>query len=172
MSLVDLPPFAAEHPETGLLLAGLDVGTREWRGELGALSTEALVWQPFPGAHSIGAILLHIADVEGFWLTEVAAGTVRPPEEIARLLSRETEQYAGLWPTPPAEPLAWYYAQMDAVRARTVMLLKKREDTHSTGESRGDRFTLRWLLAHVLTHEAYHGGQAVLLASLYARSRA
>ena len=25
-------------------------------------------------------------------------------------------------------------------------------------------FTLRWLLHHVITHEAYHGGQAVLLS--------
>lgn len=45
----------------GLLCAILQAGTNEWRLELDQeLSENAVVWQPNPGMHSIGAIILHM----------------------------------------------------------------------------------------------------------------
>ena len=169
--VVDVTPVAGMNLQTGLLLAQLDTGTQEWREELGEISDATVVWQPVPNGHSIGAILLHIADVEAYWLHEVAAGQTRSPEELSRLLSKETQQYAMQWPTPPAQPLAWYYAQHDAIRARTHQLLPQLDDPERVGTRRGQGFTLRWLLHHVLTHEAYHSGQAVLLSVMHKSGR-
>ena len=169
---VDVLPSATADIQIGLLLAMLDDATNEWRKELGAVSEEAVVWQPFPGGHSIGGIILHIADVEAFWLHQIGEGQARSEEELARLLSKETQQYDLTWPMPPAQSLSWFLAQHDEIRARTRQAVSAWDDP-ALARPRGDaEFTRRWLLHHVLTHEAYHGGQAVLLSILHSRRQA
>lgn len=165
--LIDLPPSLHADPEIALLLSLLTQTTEEWREMLGNVPLALLVRQLHANAHSIGAVLLHIADVEGYWLHEAIEGQVRPPEVTAALLSNETDQYQGVWPAPPPEPLKWYFAQLDAVRQLTLTLA---QTLHSADQilihpARPDKtYTARWFLGHVITHEAYHGGQAVLLS--------
>ena len=67
--LRDLPAASAAHPEVELLLRLLDESTTHWRNEMlyvmsdqfpegwGRVepTVEEIVWQPFPGSHSIGA---------------------------------------------------------------------------------------------------------------------
>ncbi len=169
---VDVPPIPGADVQMGLLLAMLDDGTNEWREELGTVSDETVLWQPFPDGHSIGTLILHITDVEAGWLHHVGAGQARPEEELARLLSRETRQYDLTWPQPPARPLSWFLAQHDEIRARTRQIVAAWDDP-TLARPRGDtEFTRRWLLHHVLTHEAYHGGQAVLLSVLHGHRQA
>lgn len=97
---------------------------------------------------------------------------------MQRLLSEETRQYQVQWPTPPSQPLSWYLAQQDTSRDRTREFLTTINDPEHTGRRPARKkkpndpdFTLRWLLTHVLAHEAYHGGQAVLLSLLFPRGR-
>ncbi|MCI2430864.1 DinB family protein [Candidatus Acetothermia bacterium] len=170
---LDVKPVAGLDPQVGLLLTMLDDGTKEWREELGEIEVpdEAVIWQPFPQGHSIGAVILHIASVEAFWLQGVADGRPLSPEERKILLDDETDQYAIRWPTPPRHPLAWFYEQHDRIRKETHRTIQRLADPEHLGR-RGERsYTLRWLLHHVITHEAYHGGQAVLLALQYARRK-
>jgi uncharacterized damage-inducible protein DinB len=164
---IDIPPVAGLHPEIGLLLAMLDDVTKKWTHELGRVSKEAIVWQPRPEGHSIGAIILHIADVEAFWLHQVGAGETLSEAHSRLFLSQETQQYAGKWPTPPKRPLSWYLEQHRAIRERTHTFVRNLNNPEHVGHIGEREFTLRWLLHHVISHEAYHGGQAVLLASLY-----
>lgn len=165
---LDVKPIAGLDPQIGLLLSMLDDGTREWRQELGRVSNEAIGWQSFPNGHSIGTVILHISDVEGHWIQEVAAGQPRSPEELKTLLSKETDQDAFRWPKPPKKSLSWFFEQHDRIRQKTHQIVKKLADpeylARRDGRSKSYTFTLRWILHHVLTHEAYHGGQAVLLA--------
>ena len=165
-TFVDVTPVEGLNVEIGLLLAMLDDNTQEWREELGDVPEETMVWQPAPDMHSVGALILHIADVEAYWLYQIAAGGERSEEELRRLLSEETQQYAAQWPAPPTQPLSWYYAQHDAIRERTHQTVRTLNDPIHTGSRRDKDYTLRWLLHHVITHEAYHGGQAVLLSLL------
>ena len=92
MKRYDVPPAERMNREVGLLLAMLDDGTREWRGELGDVPDEAVVWQPFPNGHSIGAVILHIAAVEVHWLHRVAGGREPWPEEEERLQAAARQQ--------------------------------------------------------------------------------
>ncbi|MBC7806897.1 MAG: DinB family protein [Akkermansiaceae bacterium] len=165
--MVDILLPEVADGNVALLLAALDHGTRDWRKHLGDVSPAALAWQPLPGGHSIGTILLHMADVEGYWLYEVAHGKSRSREELSTLLSEETDQGAGQWPVPPEHPLEWFYREQDVVRQRTLAVLEAVTGTTATHESPGTEFTLRWLLAHVVAHESYHGGQAVLLHEMF-----
>jgi uncharacterized damage-inducible protein DinB len=161
---IDIVPVPDADIQVGLLLSVLENVSREWIGELGAIPDAFLTWQPFPGGHSIGALILHIADVEAHWLHSVAAGVPRSEKELETLLSVETNQYAVEWPVPPAQPLEWYLEQHRAIRERTRRYILELNDPDHIS-IRGEReFTLRWLLGHVASHEAYHGGQAVLLA--------
>ena len=165
--VVDVQPVEGMDVQIGLLLAMLDDATQSWRKDLGDVSEDAICRQPVPDGHSIGAVLLHIADVESHWLYAVATGQARSEEEVRRLLSRETRQYAVQWPVPPRQPLAWYYAQHDEIRERTRRTVRELNNPEHIGIRREQGFTLRWLLHHVLTHEAYHSGQAVLLSLLF-----
>ena len=166
---VDVKPMEGMETQTGLLLAMLDNDTQEWREHLGELSEDALCWQPIPDGHSIGVILLHIADVEAHWLHVVATGQIRSEEEVRRLLSNETRQDIAQWPAAPRRPLTWYYAQHDEIRERTLQTVRELNNPEHIGFRREQGFTLRWLLHHVITHEAYHFGQAVLLSLQYAK---
>ena len=165
----DVAPTVGLDVQMGLLLAMLDDGTNEWREELGAVSDEMVLWQPFPDGHSIGALILHIADVEAYWLHQIGDGQARSDEELSRLLSKETQQYDLSWPRPPAQPLSWFLAQHDEIRARTRQIVSTWDDPAHVRSRKDTKFTRRWLLHHVLTHEAYHGGQAVLLSILHGR---
>lgn len=170
-NLVDVAPVANLDTQVGLLLAMLDDNTQEWREELEGIDVteDMLVWQAFEGGHSLGGIILHIADVEAAWIHAGAAGLDRPPEELKRLLSEETQQLKVDWPTPPRKPLNWYFEQHDAIREKTRKILADLNDPEKVAGRNNYQFTLRWILHHVLTHEAYHGGQAVLLALQYLR---
>ena len=48
MQRLDVPPVAGLEMQVGLLLTMLDDNTVDWRGDLGEVSEEAVVWQPFP----------------------------------------------------------------------------------------------------------------------------
>ncbi|MCW5941169.1 MAG: DinB family protein [Fimbriimonadaceae bacterium] len=161
-----LKPLDGFESELGLLLATMNEATRKWRAELGDPPPEAIVWQPRPNGHSIGAVLLHIVACESFWLETFARGCRRNPNELKQTLDRETRQYGGHWPTPPSEPIAWYCDLHDRVRARAFDRL--RDDSAERRIARkGFEVSLGWVVAHVAQHEAYHGGQAVLLHDLW-----
>jgi len=142
----------------------LEDGTREWRGELGEVSEEAIVWQPVPNGHSIGGILIHIARAEMRWFHEVVRGISPTPEDRDLLMWESLRPHLGEWPAPPRRPLCWYLDVHDRIRARSLDLLAGLTDPAEEFAWRDDRVTLRWVLHHVICHEAYHGGQAVLLA--------
>lgn len=166
MEPLDIQFLGEGEAQVALLLAMLDDNTKQWRGMLGDVSEEALVWQPVAQGHSIGAVLLHNTDVEAYWLHEVLAGEMMSSELRKLLLSDETDQFGGIWPAPPSQPLSWYYAQHDTIRERTRQIIRELQDpTAAFGKER--KFTLRWLLHHVITHEAYHCGQIALLAAQF-----
>ena len=168
--LRDAAPLPGYPEPYGLLCAILQDGTNEWRMELDRnLSEDAVVWQPYPGAHSIGAVILHIAAAEVFWFETFALGLPMDPEERKLTLSDETDVDGGNWPAPPRHPISWYFELQDRLRARTLESIKKWPSPETTKEHHGDQITLRWVFGHVIQHEAYHGGQAVLLQELWKR---
>ena len=160
--LYDVAPFKGFHPEIGILLSSLEDSTREWRENLGELPGEAIIWQPAPKGHSVGALILHMIDCESYWFEAFAAGKERDPEEVKLWMSEETGQFDAEWPVPPSAPLAWYYAEQDRIRARSLEALRGL-DPERRYQRKGEEFTLRWIVAHILEHDSYTGGQAVLL---------
>ena len=169
----DVVPVEAQSEEIGLLLGLLEAGTQNMRRELGAVEEKTLGWQPYPNSHSIGAILIHVAACEAGWLHLVAAGQETPIDLEEQLMGGASiDQYEGLWPAPPRRPLSWYYAQHDEIRVRSLALmhgLLDPDEVRPVVWSPGRSCTVRWILHHVIEHEAYHLGQAVLLSLMKER---
>ena len=169
MALLDLVPDPAHEIQIGLLISMLDDVTKEWREEMGEVSIEDIMWQPFPGGHSIGGLLLHMVEVEHFWIHSVASDVSLTQEEIEIFMSENIDQYGISWPTPHAKPLSWYFDLQDTYREKTKAYLLTHTDPETIANHNQTEFTLRWIVQHVVAHEAYHGGQAVLLSLMRSR---
>lgn len=166
--LIDVAPLPGYREPYGQLCAILQDGTSEWRAELDPnLSEDAVVWQPHPGLHSIGAIMLHIVAVEIFWFEKFVLDLPGDPEEWKLTMWDETDVDEWRWPEPPRHPISWYFELHDRVRARTLESIKKWPAPDTIKEHHGRQTTPRWVFGHVIQHEAYHGGQAVLLSRLW-----
>jgi uncharacterized damage-inducible protein DinB len=169
MRLYDVAPAEGYHPEIGLLIATLEDSQREWSQNLGRVSPLAVTWQPHAEGPSIGAVLLHMADCEAFWFEQFLGGKQPDAKEEQLLMVRETDLDNGKWPTPPTKPLAWYRALHRKVTTRARESLRGLDPEHVV-RGRRNEFTVRWVVAHVAEHDAYHGGQLVMLHELWKRT--
>lgn len=164
-------PRPGYDPVVATYLSALEDGTREWLGELGEQSEDVLVWQPFPNGHSVGALILHNADVEAYWIHQVICGVERTEEFSKQVLSAETDQDGVNWPTPPRMLFHEYMTIYFDVRAKTMELLKSVTDLDREIQLSWGVVTPRWILGHVVQHDSYHGGQAVFISLLAERTR-
>lgn len=166
----DVEAMEGFHPEIGILLTALVDSTREWREQLGNPGLVPLQWQPVPHSHSIGCLILHMIDCESYWFENVIGGHERDKAESELWLSDQVQQYDGKWPQAPAHGIEWYFAEQDRVRVRAMKSLKGR-DPVTVYQRNGYTCTLRWIVSHVLQHDSYTGGQAVLMHELFQRTR-
>ncbi len=160
----DVAPVVGYDPELGLLLAALDDATNEVREELGDLDEAGLVGRPFPDGPSVGAVLLHMAESEAWWIQETVGGKKLPEAFRKQALCEETDPSVGRWGDAPAMPLAAYYRFLDEVRERTREVLRsERPGREIKPDPERPALTVRWIVSHLVQHEAYHGGQTVLI---------
>ncbi|MBA4292253.1 hypothetical protein C0431_04720 [bacterium] len=159
----DVEPLEGFGEPWGLLTAILEDGTREWRGEIWEeVGPEVMTWRPYPGGPSAGAVWLHLIMVELAWfglkddLTEA---------ERAELLWDAIDVDEAIWPDAPAQPMSWYVALQDRYRQVSLAGIKKFGAADEVLGSGENRYTQRWIFGHVIQHEAYHGGQIVMLVT-------
>lgn len=113
-------------------------------------SQEELAFKPFESAWSVGQIMLHIADCEDNWLH----GVVR--QEITPWVFYKYADY------PTKELIK---EMLDRAHQRTISFLGNLEEPDLQREytiSRGDTFSLGWIIWHVLEHEIHHRGELSL----------
>jgi uncharacterized damage-inducible protein DinB len=157
------------HSEIALLFGALQDSTREWRENLGDVEAAAIAWQPYPSGPSIGGELLHLAAAETYWFSKFVEGNDPDATDPAIRFDNALDQYAGQWPTPPSESLAWYFDVLDHHRELTRQSLIRQPNPISLHPGSETRITLRWIVSHIVQHDSYHGGQAVLLHEMWKR---
>jgi uncharacterized damage-inducible protein DinB len=155
------------HPELGILFGSLTDGTNEWRESLETPSPEAIIWSPYPGGPSIGGVLLHSISAEIHWLIKVGAGQTPDDTHPARVYDASVDHLGPSWPVPPAEPIEWYFELQDKNREHMLEAVMNHNDPYAVHQGRTSTMTYRWILAHLVQHDSYHGGQAVLLHEMY-----
>lgn len=167
----DAAPLSAYPEPYAQLCATLQDTTTEWRAELMAddLPAEEVTWRVRPGGQTIGAVMLHLIGVEIFWIERAVLGRSPDPAERRLLMADEIDVDRGIWPEPPSQPLSWYFELHDRIRARTLEAIKgwPEADAEIIIPQADHKYTPRWILGHVIQHEAYHGGQIVMLHDLW-----
>jgi hypothetical protein len=145
------------------LLSLLEENTRLWRNEMGEISEETILWRPFPKGHSIGGIMLHIADEESLCVEEVIGQSERTNETRALLKSDISPHQGSVWPDPEPWPLYRYYEIQNWVRANTVRTLRNIPDT-SAMVSHPDlgEIPIGMLILKLIQHESFHVGEIAL----------
>jgi len=158
--------------DLGVALAALeDVRARTKRAVAG-LDDATLAARPAGAGNSIGMLVRHIALVELDWvLTDIGRGEPIPADAPAMLRLDD----------PMADPgprlLAEFVEALDFARAVTVDRLGRlpASEIDAEREYRDERvhrvFNVRWILHHLVEHEAHHEGQIALMRAAGARRK-
>lgn len=177
-------PRRGRSAEAMSFLAQLDDLSRRLFEDLDSCKAAELSWQPRRGANTIGMLLAHNAVVEVYWM--LVATESFTPERLEEILGLTMDGDGIPMPpggTPPAQlrgrALVWYRALHDRARAFTAATVSrlKAADMDRVVRRRMRRANayhdcnLRWLLYHVLEHQAGHYGQMLLLRHLHADRR-
>ncbi|MBL7127935.1 MAG: DinB family protein [Ignavibacteria bacterium] len=134
------------------------------------LTKEQLFKSPIEGEYPIGAYLMHLAEAEVYWLQVISDTKVNV--EIKKRL------YYGKWFDPnkgkaegPEEPLE-VKEYLDALRKvrellRNYIFTMKDAELEEIiiykWEGGEDKISKKWIIYHLIEHEAHHRGQMMML---------
>jgi uncharacterized damage-inducible protein DinB len=155
------PGFAGE---LGIWVSSLDDVRRRTLEAAAGLTPEQLAWKPPGGGNSIGQLLRHIALVELDWVFTDLSRHEPMPKTAPPILLLD-----GPMADPGLQPLEIFTAALDYARKETKTRLGRygRDEIETSREYVGDGgrrvFNVRWILLHMLDHEAQHTGQILLV---------
>jgi len=159
--------------ELGFYVAGLEEIRAQVRAMTGDLTTDELSARPIPGFNCIGALLLHIAENDFWWIQSLAGG-VEVTDEVKEQIYwdiLDDEDFAARGYT--AE---FCLAEMSRIGEGSKKTLAKFHDEDLEtlfgfdGRTTRVEVSLRWILHHLVDHEAHHKGQIALLKKLIRKS--
>ena len=117
----------------------------------------------------MGTLLLHIAAVEFSWILE---------DIFKRPMGREWEVAFPIrvgMPQVSGKPLEYFVETLDRVRTEVRSALATLTDTDlnrvvipqdESGAPESHGYTIRWILHHLVEHEAHHRGQIAMMKRL------
>ena len=162
-----LTPAPGVSPEIGFYLSGMEEVREQVRDAVVSLSGPKLNRPAFIGSHSIGGLVLHIGEAEWWWMQCVVAG-----HELT--FADRQMPYWDVLENPKAFEGKGYTAEfclqeIEKIRSQTRTLLASFNDNALelifSFERGGNthEHSLRWILHHLIDHEAQHKGQILLL---------
>ncbi len=157
--------------EIGFYLSGMAEVREQLSDAVKDLSDEEISANVLPNIHSIGQLILHNAEAEWFWIECVLA---------EKELDEELAKHELFWDVLLDEDFAAnnYSAEFcletaDKVRADCWKTLKQFTDEDmeryfgfNKKDGRRVEVTLRYVLHHLIDHEAQHKGQILMLKRL------
>ncbi len=172
--LYHVTPLAGFSPRIGAYLAMMDDISAQIERYVTGLKEQELAWIPNERCESIGTLLLHLAAVERSWIGEDICKRPMGEEWIPAFAIRfKVPQISG-------KELPYFLDILQKTRSETKAALAEFSDADLQNEmiplDPGDesnakkRFTIEWILYHVLEHEAHHKGQIPLMKRLLGES--
>ena len=157
--------------QIGFYVSGMAEVREQLADAVKDLSNEEISAKVSPSFHSIGQLILHISEAEWWWLKCVAAEKDLDEEEAKR---------EAFWDILLEEDFAGrnFSAQFcieaaNKVREKCFEVLKKFSDDDldkifGFDRKDGERMevSLRWILHHLIDHEAQHKGQIFMIKRL------
>jgi uncharacterized damage-inducible protein DinB len=150
------PPL--EAPERQMLTTWLDYHRDTLAWKCAGLTDEQLRERAVPPSSlSLLGLVRHMSDVERGWFRRVLGG-----EDAPYRYGNDTKPDAEFDDVGTADVAAAFASwRADCDRARELVAAAPSLDV--TGERRGERFSLRWILVHMIEEYARHNGHADLL---------
>ena len=167
-----LTPHPGLSTGIGYYLSGME----EVRSQLvSAVKTvpDDLIGKPaFLGAHSIGALVLHIGEAEWFWMQMVVGGHELTEEDKKAPCWDILDDVEGVANNGYTTEFCLQEAEKIRNQTRDLLFGYNDKDLERiiTFE-RDEKMTehnLRWILHHLIDHEAQHKGQILMLKRLMA----
>jgi uncharacterized damage-inducible protein DinB len=164
------PAVEGLTPEIACSLAAMEEVRAQLRKAVQEMSVEDLARRAIAGAHSIGALVLHIGESEWFWLNCVIKSHKLTDED-------HQQPFWDVLKDPEAVAAKNYSAAfcletIDGIRQEMHGFLSSLtgadlENVYSyTRGSTTMEASLRWILHHLVDHEAQHKGQILMLKRL------
>ena len=163
-------PAAGVPREIGLGLSGMDEVREQLREAVSGMSTEDIGRCAVPGAHSVGALVLHIGEAEWWWMQCVVSNHKLTDEDTRAPcwdILKEPDRVAD-----NGYSAEFCLREAARIRAQTREVLAGFVDDDLdrvfTFERDGNTYdlNLRWILHHLIDHEAQHKGQILMLKRL------
>jgi hypothetical protein len=158
------PPLAADEATT--LVAFLDFQRATLRWKCAGLTAEQLATPLPPSTITLGGLLKHLAVVEAGWLNLTFAGGVARPGWLDQVDDEDPSwSFATAAADPPDQLLTWFEESVSVSDRVIADALGSADglDSLSQGDEDGQRFSLRWILCHLLEEYARHNGHADLI---------
>ncbi len=117
---------------------------------------------------TIGTLLLHIAAIEWSWIFEDIDGLEMDFEEFKHAFALRPEVNI---PQIEGKTKQFYIEKLTEVRTQVYhrLLELKDEELEKTVGSDTEKYTIEWILFHIIEHEVLHIGQILLLKRLFDR---
>ena len=165
-------PHAGLSPGIGYYLSGMEEVRAQLIGAVKDIPNDLIGKPAFLGAHSIGGLLLHIGEAEWFWMQMVVCG-----HELT-----DEDKKAPCWDvlddvevvTRNGFTTEFCLREIEKIRNQTRDVLFSYNDKdlgriiHFERDGEVDEHNLRWILHHLIDHEAQHKGQILMLKRLMA----
>ena len=169
-----LTPHPGLSTGIGYYLSGME----EVRSQLVATVKDIpddLIGKPaFLGAHSIGGLVLHIGEAEWFWMQMVVSGHQLTDEDKKAPYWDILDDVDAV--ARNGYTAAFCLAEVEKIRNQTRDVLFTYNDKdleriiHFERHDKPTEHNLRWILHHLIDHEAQHKGQILMLKRLMALS--
>ena len=161
------PPLHGD--ETTILRSFLDYHRDTFRWKCSGLTQEQLAVTLPPSDMTLGGIMKHLASVESSWFERVFAGghVMAPFDAVDRAADRDWEWRSASEDTPAS--LRAYFDEAarrsDAVVDRALSEAAGLDSISAQGTRRNPeaRFSLRWILVHMIEEYSRHNGHADLI---------
>lgn len=165
-----LSPVAGISSGLGYSLAAMQEVREQLREAVREMTDEEIAHRAVQGAHSIGALVLHIGEAEWWWMNCVIKGRELTDED-------RRQPYWDVLKDPDGFTAKKYSAKfcldtIDAIREETRGFLSSLNDDDlenvyiHTRPGRRTETSLRWILHNLVDHEAQHKGQILMLKRL------
>ena len=165
-----LVPAPGVSPGIGFYLAGMEEVRDQLRETITGMTDEQISRRAVPEAHSIGALALHIGEAEWWWIQCNVSGHKLTDEDRSAPhwdVLKDPDGFAG-----KGYSADFCLQQIDRIREQTRGTLASLGDADLervfSFERRGKTHeqSLRWILHHLIDHEAQHKGQILMLKRL------
>jgi len=159
------PPLAGDEAATLLGFLNYQRDTLRWK--CSGLTSAELARPLPPTTMTLGGLLKHLTVVESGWLNRTFAGGVVKPSWFDDLVEDDPEwSFSSAARASPEQLFAWFDESIAVSDGVVAAALAGPEGLGALSDEvleDGQRFSLRWILCHLVEEYARHNGHADLL---------